>query len=96
MSWQLYEVVRTNSIDQQNLKGFAGNTTGSRDEPGFISVNVADFGFASIIMKYDEIPEFIRPQNKLKEEHLLAWTKWDKLTDMVVALVPIVCPVFFG
>jgi len=82
-------------VVQQNLKGFVGNMTDTMDESGFISLNVADFGFASIIMKYDEIPEFIRPEKKLEEEHLLG-TKWDKMTDVAVALVPIACPVFFG
>ena len=63
--------------DGATVHGLVGNINDSLHQPGLLTFNAKDFGFAPFIMKFDEINEKIRPAEPLNTDHLFGST-WAK------------------
>jgi hypothetical protein len=72
------------------------NSTDLHSKPCFIFTDTSDLGLVAVIKNLSDIPNKIRPKERLSSKFLKS-TSWEKAkVPLGLALVPIIAPIYFG
>ena len=73
-----------------------GNNFDASNEPSLVFIDTSDFGYITVIEKYADIPNEIRPEEPLPSKFLRG-TSWESATaELGLARFPMLAPILFG
>ena len=73
-----------------------GNNFDASNEPSLVFIDTSDFGFSTVIEKYSDIPNKIRPEEPLPSKFFRG-TSWESATaELGLTRFPMVVPILFG
>jgi hypothetical protein len=94
ITYLIMPTVVPNALDETSV--ILGNNFDASNEPSLIFIDTSDFGFSTVIEKYADIPNEIRPEEPLPSKFLRG-TSWESATaELGLARFPMVAPILFG
>ena len=73
-----------------------GNNFDASNEPSLVFIDTSDFGFSTVIKKYANVPNEIRPNEPLPSKFLRG-TSWESATaELGLTRFPMIAPILFG
>ncbi len=73
-----------------------GNNFDASNEPSLVFIDTSDFGFSTVIEKYSDIPNEIRPEEPLPSKFFRGTSCESATAELGLARFPMVVPVLFG
>ena len=84
----------TNALGESSV--ILGNNCDVSNKPSLVYIDTSDFGFITVIEKYSDIPNEIRPEEPLPSKFFRG-TSWESATaELGLTRFPMVVPILFG
>jgi len=94
ITYLIMPTVVTNALGETSA--ILGNNFDASNEPSLVFVDTSDFGFSTVIEKYADIPNEIRPDEPLPSKFFRS-TSWESATaELGLTRFPMIAPILFG
>jgi len=94
ISYLIMPTVVPNALGETSA--ILGNNFDASNDPSLIFIDTSDFGFSTVIEKYIDIPNEIRPDEPLPSKFLRG-TSWESATEELgLTRFPMIAPILFG